>query len=139
MRPDVDDLVVALARGNDTLTVLLLHIINFLLGGLNLLPLLGRYDHVIDTDRSARFRGFLEAQLLELVQCHYGPLLAGKFVGVPDQFAELALGHREVRETNFLGPNFTEHHAAGGGGDYCGFLVAVHGIFATIRIGQVNT
>ena len=82
MRPDIDDLVVTFAWGNHTLAVLFLYIINFLLGRLDLLALLGRNDHVINTDRSTGLGGFLEAQLLELVQRHHGLLLTRKLIGV---------------------------------------------------------
>ena len=138
VRPNIDDLIVAFPRGNHTLTVLFLYIINFLLGRLDLLALLSRDDHVINPDGSTSLGGFLEAQLLELVQCHHGLLLTRKLVGVANQFTKLALGDLEVRETHFLGPNFAKHYATSGGGDHRGFLVAVHGVFTAIRIGQVN-
>ena len=51
--PDIDDLVVAFAGGDDTLAVLLLDFGDLLLRSLDFLILLLRNDHVVDADGDA--------------------------------------------------------------------------------------
>src|ERR1035441_8764636 len=68
MCPDVDDLVVAFAWGDNTLAILLLDLLDLLLGGVDFLILFLGNDHVVDADRHARARGLAEAELLELVE-----------------------------------------------------------------------
>jgi len=51
--PDGDDLVVALAVGDGTVEVLLLHLDDFLFGVFHELVLVARNEHVVDADRNA--------------------------------------------------------------------------------------
>src|SRR5690349_1112246 len=89
MRPDVDDLVVAFARGNDTLAVLLLDLANLLLRGLDFLLLFLRDDHVIDADGNAGASRLTEAKLFELVEHDNGLLVAANLIAAPDEVAEV--------------------------------------------------
>src|SRR5438067_7014693 len=67
VRPDVDDLVVALAVRDDAVLVLLLDLVH-LFARLGDVPLLRRRDvHVVDTDRQPGERGVPEAEVLQLV------------------------------------------------------------------------
>src|SRR6478609_4760135 len=96
--PDVDDLVVALAGGDDALLVLGLDLVDLLARvGHDLLLVLGD-DHVVDTDRDAGLHGGLEAELLELVERLNRYAITRHLVGVEDEVAEFALRHREVDE-----------------------------------------
>jgi hypothetical protein len=66
--PDVDDLVVTLAVGDDTLVELAFDLGDLLPGlGDDVLLRIGN-DHVVDTDRDAGLEGGLETELLELVE-----------------------------------------------------------------------
>ncbi len=89
--PDVDDLVVALAVGDDALVELGLDLGDLLarLGDDVLLRL--RDDHVVDPDRDAGLEGGREAELLQLVERLDGDGVARHLVGVEDEVAELGL------------------------------------------------
>ncbi len=63
--PDVDDLVVALAVGDDAVAVLLLDLGDLLVGVVELDLLLLRDDHVGDADGDARVHGPVEAEFLQ--------------------------------------------------------------------------
>src|SRR5256886_4795173 len=68
VRPDVDDLVVALAVGDDAVLILLLDLVD-LLARLRDEPLLRRRDvHVVDADRQTGQRGVPEAEVFQLVE-----------------------------------------------------------------------
>src|SRR5215472_1423050 len=86
--PDVDDLVVALAVGDDPVVVLLLDIVDLPLRVLEQLCLLGRDDHVLDRDGNSRAGCELEAHILELVSEDDGCLVAGATIDHVDQVAE---------------------------------------------------
>ena len=75
-RPDIDDLVVALARRHQTRLELLLDLDHFLLGLFQDFLLLARDHHVVDADRDARAGGETEAGVHQLVGEHDGFLQA---------------------------------------------------------------
>ena len=64
VRPDVNDLVVAFARSNDTLAILLFDFFDLLLSGIDFLILFFRDNHVVDANGDARARSLAEAQFL---------------------------------------------------------------------------
>ena len=68
MRPDVHDFVVAFARRDDALAILLLDFLDLLLRGVNLLVAFLRHDHVVNADGRAGFRRLAETQLLQFVE-----------------------------------------------------------------------
>ncbi len=106
VRPDVDDLVVAFARGDDTLAILLLDFLDLLLRGVDLLVLLLRDDHVVDADGDAGLGRLAEAEFLELVEHDHGLLVAADLVAVPDQVAQLALAGDLVEEARVPAARF---------------------------------
>ena len=138
VRPDVHDLVVTLAGGDDTLAVLLLDFADLLLRVLDLLIALLGHDHVVNADGHAGLRRLAETNFLELVQHDHGFFLAGKFVAFADQVADVGFLHRLVGEPHLNGPDFAEHHAAQGGHDDFLVRVAQHGFPAEIRIRQAD-
>src|SRR3990172_9302939 len=74
LRPDVYDLVVALAVGYETLVVLLLYLLDLFIGRVKQHALAGRYLNVIDTDRDAGLGRVLVAKVLQSVREYYGLL-----------------------------------------------------------------
>ena len=62
LRPDFDDLVVALAVGDGAVLVLILDVHHFLFGLAHQAGLLARHHHVVDADRNAGAGGVQEAQ-----------------------------------------------------------------------------
>ena len=98
--PDVDDLVVALAVGDDALVELGLDLGDLAARVDDDLLLRLRDDHVVDPDRDAGLEGGREAELLELVEHLDRDDVAGGLVGVEDQVAELGLRDREVDEAD---------------------------------------
>src|SRR6185503_15311321 len=139
MGPDVDDLVVTLAAGDDATAVLLLDFRDLFLGVLDLLVLLLRNDHVIDADGDARTGGFAEAGFLELVEGPNRLLVAADLVAAPDEIAELGLADHLVREAEFRRPNLGEDDPADGGfDDRFGWITAVDGFLAKVRVGQLD-
>ena len=95
-RPDVDDLVVALAGGDQTRLVLLLDLDHFLLGLFQDRLLLGRDDHVIDADRDAGAGGEAEAGVHQLIGEHHGVLQTQAAVAGVDQARDVLLGQLGV-------------------------------------------
>ena len=138
MRPDIDDLVVPLARRDGAALVLFLDGVDFLFGRHDFLVLLDRDNHVVNANGNTRLGGFLEAQLLELVERLNRLLVIGEFIRLVDEITQLALAGREIRETQFVRPNLAEHHAPSRGLDHRLFGIAVHGLLAAIGIGQEN-
>src|SRR5690606_29392950 len=107
--PDVDDLVVALAFGDDALGELAFDFGDLFAGvGDDVLFVIGD-DHVVDTDGDAGLHGGLEAELLELVEGLDGGLHVGNTGGIEDEIAELALRNGEVHEAEAFGPDLVEN------------------------------
>ena len=92
-RPDVHDLVVALAVGDETGGVLLLDLLHLLLGGRQDLGLLLRDHHVVDADRDAGAGRVMEARVHELVGEHHGLLEAHRAIAHVDGPGDRLLGH----------------------------------------------
>src|SRR5438094_833419 len=115
LRPDVDDLVVALAIGDETLVVLVLDLPDRRVGLLEQLVLARRNHHVLDADRDARLRGLLVAEVLQPIGEDDGGLVPRVAVGQVDQGPELLLLHDlvDLGEGDLGGDDFVEEHAAG--------------------------
>ena len=76
-RPDLDDLVVALAMRDGAVEVLLLDRHDILLSGLDEPRLFRRHNHVVDADRDTRLRGVVESQVLQAIEQlnRFGPTI----------------------------------------------------------------
>src|SRR5215470_5226342 len=115
--PDVDDLVVALAVGDQALGVLLLDLGDLLLGVLEQ-DFLGRRDHhVVEADRDPRAgREGVPGGAQRIGEQHRG-LLAGLAIHEVDQLGELLLAHHLVDrlERDLARADVAQQRAADGG------------------------
>ncbi len=102
VRPDVDDLVVALAVGDHAVLVLLLHVRHLAPRALDQRPLRGRDLHVDDTDAEPRQRRVPEADVLQLVEERHRRLVAEAVVAIGDELADLLLLQLPVHEAERL-------------------------------------
>ncbi len=96
VRPDVDDLVVALAVRNETRRVLVLDLFDLGLGRGQDIDLLRGNDHVVNADRNAGAGRLTEAQVHQLVSKHHGVFQTKATVAGVDQARDGFLGHRLV-------------------------------------------
>ncbi len=91
--PDVDDLVVALAVGDEPVHVLLLHLEDVLVGLGHDVLLARRDHHVVDGDGGPGDGGVLEAHVLEAVGQDDGGLVAAAPVAEVDEVGDLLFVH----------------------------------------------
>ena len=91
--PDVDDLVVPLAVGDEPLHVLLLDPEHVLVGLGDDLLLVLRDDHVVDRDRNAGLGRKLKSDILQAVGQEDGGLIPAGAVAVVDEVRQLLLVH----------------------------------------------
>ncbi len=138
MRPDVHDLVVTFAGGDDTLAILFLNFLDLLVRVFDLLVAFLRHDHVVNADGHAGLGRLAETDFLELVEHRHGLVVAGVLVTLPDQIAEVGFLHRLVVEAEFRRPDFAEQHAANGRFNDLLLRVAENGLLAEIRIRQTD-
>src|SRR5206468_11769398 len=85
VRPDVDDLVVALAVRDDAVLVLLLDLVDLLTRRGDVPLLRGGNVHVVDADREPRQRRVAEAHVLQLVEERDRHLVAEQVVAAADE------------------------------------------------------
>src|SRR6185437_6790808 len=116
--PNIDDLVVAFAGGDDTFAMLLLDFLDLRLGVLDFLIFFVRNDHVVDADGDTGLRRVDEAEFFQFVEHDDRLVVATNLVATPDEVAEFALLDDFVRETHFGRPDFAEENAANGGHDH---------------------
>ena len=91
VRPDIDDLVVALAVRDDALAILLLDGLDLLVGILQLGLFFLRNDHVGNSDGNSRLGRFRESEFLQAIERLDRPLLPSHLVTTPDNIAKLFL------------------------------------------------
>ena len=115
--PDVDDLVVALALGDDAGRALLLDLENLAPRLVEHLALGRRDHHVLDADRDAGLRRVQEGDLLEVVQHLDRQIVAVLDEAVADQVLQAALLEQAVDERDLLGQVHVEDDPADGGLD----------------------
>ena len=113
--PDRDDLVVALAVGDQPLVELLLDLDLRLTCPLDYRGLLGGHDHVINADGDACPSGLQEADLFQLVHQFHGHIRTVPQVDEVHQRAQGALLHQAIEERETLGKRVVEQHATHGG------------------------
>jgi len=138
VRPDVDDLVVALARSYDAAAILLLDFPDLLLGTVNLLIFFLGNDHVVNANRNPGMRRFAEAQFFQFVQHGDRLVMAANLVAPPDEVAEFVFLDGLVGEAQFRGPDFTEENPAHGGLNHLLAGIAKGGLLPVIRVRQAN-
>ena len=103
MGPNIDDLVVTFAGGDDAFAILFFDLGNLLLGAVDFLVLFLGDDHVIDADGTARTGGGAEAQLLQFVEHDDGLFVPADLVASPDEIAQLGFADDLVEEAQFSG------------------------------------
>ena len=94
--PDVDDEVVLLLVGGQTVLILLLIFAHPVTGLVDQLHLGVRHDHVVLAERDAGLAGFAEAQRHQRVGEQHGLLLAAMTIHFVDQLADLLLAQQAV-------------------------------------------
>ena len=112
VRPDVDDLVVALAVRDDAVLVLLLDLVDLLAGALDQLALRRGDVHVLDADRQAGQRRVAEADVLQVVEEGDRHLVAESVVALGDERADLLLLELLVHEAERLRHDVVEQRTA---------------------------
>ena len=138
MRPDINDLVVAFARGDDAFAILLLDFFDLLLGVADFLVLLLRNDHVVNANGNARAGGLAETEFLELVEHGHRLFVTTNLVTFPNEIAEFTFLDRLIVKTHFLRPDLAEEDTADGGLDNFPVGVARLRLPAKVRIRQSN-
>src|SRR5437899_2589626 len=136
MRPNIDDLVVSLAVGDDALAILLLNLANLLVGLFQLGLFLFRNDHVRNSNRNAGFGCFGETELLQFVQCGHRLRWTSDLVTAPDNVAELLFTGGFVEKSKLAGPNLIENDPAWRSLDSFRLSIPIDGLPA--KIGVLN-
>ena len=117
VRPNVDDLVIALAVRDYTLAVLRIHSGNLLAGVGNYFLLFGGNDHVRQPDGDASQRGEFKTGVFQAVENLHGFIVAGPQIALADEVFQILLGDLLIDEPHALGPDFVEEHPANSRGD----------------------
>ena len=136
MGPNIDDLVVALARRDDTPAILLIDIDNLFLGLLNLRSLFLGDDHVVHPHGDAGLGCRREAKLLELIKHANRFVLTALAIAIPDDVPKGTLVHDYIWEPNFLRPDFAENNPADSSLDDLLFLIPIRRVLPKIGVGQ---
>ena len=114
-RPGVDDLVVLLALGDQTVVVLLLELLRELARRLDDLPLGLRHHHVVLAERDAGLERVVEAERHDPVAEDDRLFLTAMAIDHVDHRRYLALGHQAVddveRHLHALGQYIAKHNA----------------------------
>ena len=139
MGPDIDHLVVAFLVGDDALLVLLLDLTDLVKRLLDLLLLLSRNDHVVDTDRNTCTGRLLESDFFQLVEGGDCALVADSLIAVENEVTQLALAHHDVGEAQLGRPDLREDHATHGGLNDAVGRIAVDRLLAEVRILETHT
>ena len=141
LRPDFDDLVVALGLRDRAFLILLLNFDHLLFSFVNQAGLLFRHNHVVDTDGDTGARCIEEAELLDFVEHLHRDLQAELQIAVLHQLAHALLLQKAVDERHLLRKNVVEDDAADrrvhvllGELDRLG----VHDVLVIERLGQVD-
>src|SRR5262249_18953126 len=139
VRPDIDDLVVTLAVGNDAATVLLVHLLDLLISVVQLGLFAFWNDHVLDPNRDTGASRFLKPELFELIQRGDCDCRTGDLIAAPNDVAELFLARRLIKEAKFFWPNLIENDTASGRLDHGGIRISKAGLPSAIRILKQNS
>ena len=134
MGPDINDFVITLAVGNNTLTVLRFNLGQRLAGDLDGFTLGLRHDHVDDADGEPGQGGRFESKILNGIEGFDCFVMTGDFVAVADEFLESLFRHGGIVEAHGIGPNFIKEHAPHCCGDNRLVLVPVFGLGLIVRI-----
>src|SRR3569623_657236 len=117
VRPDVDDLIVALTVGDETRHILVLDLLHLVLGGGDDAVLARRHHHVVDADRHTRTRGVIKARIHQAVREHHGGLEADAAIADVNETRDGFLGQILIDqvEGQALGQQLGQQRATDGG------------------------
>src|SRR5437773_5194818 len=138
MRPDIDDLIVTLAVGDDTAAVLLVHLFDLLVRVLQLRLFPFWNDHVLDANGDTGASSFLKPEFFQLVQRGDRNRRTSNLIAAPDNIAELFLARRFIEETKFLRPNLIENDTTGSCLDHAGIRIPKAGLASAVRVLEQN-
>ena len=139
-RPDIDDLVVLLARGHETGGELVFDLFHFVFGRVDDDLLRVRDDEVVDADGGAGPGRETEAGVHQLVSEDDGVLQTDTTVRLVDQTGDGFLLHHLVDqlERHALRQNAEQQCATDGGVVQGRLLVQLAGLFVLERLGQTD-
>src|SRR5215831_10758105 len=120
MRPDIDNLVVPFAVGDDAAAILLVDLFDLLVRILQFRFFPFWNDHILDTNRDTSPSRFLKPELFQLIQRGNRNCGAGDLIATPNDVAQLLLARWFVEKTKFLWPNLIENNAPGSCLEYRG-------------------
>ncbi len=152
LRPDVDDLVVALVVGDEAHRVVLFGLLHRLVGLFDELLLLVRNDDVGEGERHARGRGAAEAHVLDRVQEVRRLLKAGLLQDAGNDRPHVLRAQDLVDVVERVGQRFVEDDAAHGRVDHLsgpvgvaeldlgveGHLILVEGLAHLLHVGEAH-
>src|SRR6266498_3102412 len=139
MRPNVDDLVVTLAIGDDTLAILLFNLPDLLVSIFELRLFLFRNDHIRNSNRDSRLGCLGKTKLFQFVQRRDRLRWSRDLVTAPNDVTELFLARSLVEKSKLLRPNFIEDDTARSGLDNFGLSISVDRLPARIRVLNPDT
>src|SRR5207247_10045230 len=114
VRPDVDDLIITLAVGDNAFSVLLLNLPDLFVSVFELGLFLFRNDHVRNPNRDAGFGRFGKTEFFQLIQGRDRFCRTSNLVTSRDNIAKLLLAGRLVERSYPFWPNLVEEVAAAG-------------------------
>ena len=114
VRPDIDDLVVTLAVGDDAFAILLFDLADLFVGVLQFGLFFLRNNHVRNSDRDSRPCRLGEAKLFQLVEGRDRRRWSRNLIAAPNDVAQLFLAGGSIKETELFRPNLIEDDAARG-------------------------
>ena len=138
LRPDIDDLVVALSISDRTHAVLLLNLSDRATGLLDDCRLFFRNNHVIDPNRHSGPGGRFEAKILQLVEALDRCGMSAFFIAAENNFPQLLLSSSLVDKTKFLGPDAVELYAPRSRFNELLRRITKDGFFPQIRVLEQN-
>ncbi len=138
--PDIDDLVIALAFGDETAVVLFPDFLNFGLGLVKDGLFAGGDDHVVHADGDTSAHGFVVADGADVVGHEDGGLVASGAVGHVDELGECFLveGFVDDLKRKGFGEEFVEEDATDGGVDALAFVADLDGGLEVDLVGVVG-
>src|SRR5260370_30093506 len=132
--PDVDNLIVTLAIGNNAFAVLLLNLPDLFVSIFEFGLFLFRNDHVRNPNRDAGLGCFGKTEFLQFIQRRDRFSRTSNLVTTPDNIAKLFLACGLVEESQLFRPNLVEDDTARCGLDNLRLSISIGRLLAMIRI-----
>ena len=132
--PDIDDFLVALAVGDDTIAILLGDFFDLLVGFCDDFWLLLWDQHIDDADRDSGAHCLHEAERFQLIKNLDGLLLPSDLGAAPDDVTDLFFTDSLVVKTKLYGPDLVETDTPWGCLDHTQVTLTVWGNFPKILV-----